>query len=393
MTLDERPYVPVVGDVSNEAVALVAIDDERFNVWRGLLGVLLVAVLITAIFTQRTTISGAFAQIGHLSGAALVALGALTVYERWSRADIVRRLLGEPVGLGRACTIHDVGSAVSKGIPLGGALGTAARWSITRDSGVGPRRFATMLMAYGLATTFATWSLPLVAILADLTQRPPGVTDLVLVGVILVVLIGSAAFWTVVLRSQRLETWAVGRMRRIVTRLAGRVSTLDGKDPAGCLGDIRSDLRDIARRPFGLLGRTLLAQACGALILYVALRSLGVGPELGLTEFFRVFFVVHLAGTFAPTPGGVGVVEAGATGALIAAGVEPTTALAGVLVYRLLTYVVPIVFGAVLYVVWRVRGVRSEPTRMVGHGASFDTAIPHLPCASHQGFRQRRHAG
>ena len=116
----------------------------------------------------------------------------------------------------------------------------------------------------------------------------------------------------------------------------------------------------MARRPIGLLARTTAAQACGAVILLVALRGLGVGDELGTVEFARVFFVVTLLSSFVPVPGGVGVVEAGLSGALVAAGVDPAVALAGVLVYRLLTYVVPIVVGAILYAVWRAE-VRRRP--------------------------------
>ena len=100
------------------------------------------------------------------------------------------------------------------------------------------------------------------------------------------------------------------------------------------------------------------------MILLVALRGLGVGDELGLVEFARVYFVVTLLSSFVPVPGGVGVVEAGLTGALVAAGVEPSTALAGVLIYRLLTYVVPIILGALLYAAWRFDVARRrDPVR------------------------------
>ena len=121
---------------------------------------------------------------------------------------------------------------------------------------------------------------------------------------------------------------------------------------------MRTSLRGVAGRPAGLLARTALAQSIGAVILFVALRGLGVNDELGLIEFARVYFVVTLLSSFVPVPGGVGVVEAGLTGALVAAGVEPSTALAGVLIYRLLTYVVPITLGAMLYVTWRLDVLR-----------------------------------
>ena len=320
---------------------------------RTVFGVVLAVALVVAVWSQRNTISAAIDEIGGLTPAAMVLLAALTVYERWSRADIVRRLLGRPVGIGTSVVIHDVGTAVSKGVPLGGALGTALRWSISREHGIRSTRFATMLIAYGIVTTFVSWLLPFAALLVDLTQRSPDATDVAILTVIAAVVLASAAFWLLVLRSERLESWATDRLRRMWTRVARRVPSIEVHDPAAGVGEVRRELHRIALRPWGLLARTVLAQLCGSLILLVALRSLGVGDELGTTEFFRVFYLAHLASTFAPTPGGVGVVEAGMTGALMAAGVDTTTALAGVLVYRFLTYVVPIVFGAVLYVAWR----------------------------------------
>lgn len=357
----------------------------------------LVGALTLAIWVQRSTIGGALDEIAGLSAVAIAGLVALTVYERWSRAHIVQRLLGPDLAIGRAVTIHDVGTAVSKGVPLGGALGTALRWSISRDSDVRPARFASMLIAYGIATSFVSWLLPLAALSIDLTQRSIQFADVVILGVIAAVLIGSTVFWTLVLRSDRLELWASTRMRGLFGRLARRLPSIGAHDPATGVSDVRLELRAIARRPWWLLSRTLLAQATGAVILFVSLRSLGVGGELGTTEFFRVFFLAHLAGTFAPTPGGVGVVEAGTTGALMAAGVDTTTALAGVLIYRFLTYVLPIAFGAALYVAWRmgrtrrVRSAEMVPATLAVHGPSFDTSLPDVPRLAHQGLRDGRH--
>jgi uncharacterized protein (TIRG00374 family) len=346
-----------------------------------------------AIWFQHDTIGAALGEVRTLSIVAVIALLVLTVYERWSRADIVHRLLGEPVGFRRALTIHDVGNAISKSMPLGGALGTAMRWTISRDTGVRPARFATMLIAYGVATTFVTWLLPLVALGVDLTTRPPTATDVAIAAVIAAVLMGSVAFWSVVLRSDRLESWASSWIRRMWDRLATRITAIEGIEPDTGVAEVRRELTSIAGRPLGLLIRTGLAQACGAVILFVALRALGVGSELETTEFFRVFFLAHLAGTFAPTPGGVGVVEAGTTGALVAAGVDMTTALAAVVIYRFTTYVMPMLVGAALYWVWRVRRAPTGSATLANHGASVDTALPHVPRAEDQGLREHRDAG
>lgn len=338
--------------------------------------VVLLAILSTVLWFQRELVSDAIAEMRTLSIVALALLLALAVYERLSRADIVRSLLGRQLSLGRAMTVHDVGTAISKGVPLGGAVGTAVRWSIVRESKVTSSRFATMLIAYGIATTFVSWLLPFIAVSVDITQRSARLTDLAILGGIAAVVVASAAFWMFVLNSERLEGWAARRIAAVWRRIAQRIPSLDQHDPAASVAEVRGELLTIARNPWSLLGRAMAAQACGAVILLVAIRSIGVGDELGATEFFRVFFLTHLLGTFAPTPGGVGVVEAGMTGALVAAGVDTTQALAAVLVYRFLTYVLPIVFGAILYVVWRAGRVRqpSLPSaKLAAHGPLLDT--------------------
>jgi uncharacterized membrane protein YbhN (UPF0104 family) len=317
-----------------------------------------------AIWFQRGTIGSALAEMRSMSIAVVGALILLGVVERVTRADILRRLLGATT-FAKALTIHDVGAAASKGVPLGGPLATGLRWSIARDADIATNRFASALVAYGVATTFVTWMLPFGVLLADLTQRPPTTTDLVMLTVCLVVLGGSTAFWLVVLNSERVTEWVVRSTRRVWTGVGRRVEAARAHDPAASFIEVRASLRVLGRRPVALLTRTAVAQACGAVILLVALRGVGVGSELSTLEFARVYFVVTLLSSFVPVPGGVGVVEAGLTGALVAAGVAAPVALAGVLVYRLLTYVAPIVVGSVLYVAWRVEARRRSVVRPV----------------------------
>jgi uncharacterized protein (TIRG00374 family) len=335
--------------------------ETRFGHLRGVLAAVVGALLLGAVWFQRGTIGDAVAEMRTLSFVVVVVLVVLGVLERASRADIVRRLLGT-TSFGRSLTIHDVGTAASKGIPLGGPLATGLRWSIARDASVPTTTFTSMLVAYGVATTFVTWLLPFGVLVIDITQRPPTSTDVAMLAVCAVVVVGSALFWTVVLRSERVTAWLVRLLHAVTDRATRRWPSLArhlaGHDLGAALLDVRASLRTVAGRPIGLLLRTALAQSVGAVILYFALRGLGVGDELGVVEFARVYFVVTLLSSFVPVPGGVGVVEAGLTGALVAAGVEPSTALAGVLIYRLLTYVVPIALGAVLYAAWRLDVVR-----------------------------------
>ncbi len=74
-----------------------------------------------------------------------------------------------------------------------------------------------------------------------------------------------------------------------------------------------------------------------------------VGLDISYVEAVVVFAVATLAGSVAPTPGGLGVLEAAMVTALIALGYENHLALAGVLLYRFFTYWLPIPFGFVSY--------------------------------------------
>lgn len=359
------------------------------DVVRVLIVALVGIVLAAAVWLQRGTIGDAIGEMRALSLGVVAALVGLGILERASRAGIVQRLLGT-TSFGRSLTIHDVGTAASKGVPLGGPLGTGLRWSIARDAAVPTTTFTSMLVAYGVATTFVTWLLPFGVLLADITQRPPTRTDLTMLAVCAVVVGGSAVFWTVILRSARVTNWLVAKLRNLTDRALARwpvaLGRLAGHDIGADLLDVRSSLRNVAGRPYMLLASTALAQSIGAVILLVALRGLGVGDELGVIEFARVYFVVTLLSSFVPVPGGVGVVEAGLTGALVAAGVDAPSALAGVLVFRLLTYVAPIVLGATLYVWWRLdvarRARRAPDMAPVVAAATPGTGQIPVPTAS-----------
>lgn len=339
---------------------------------RRLAVLVIVALLVGAIVVQRRTIVDAIGLLRGFSGSTLAILAMLGIIERVSRADVIRSLL-PGTSLGRAEVIGDVGSAVSKGVPAGGPLATLLRWQIARDSGATAGSFVHMLVASGVATAFVSWGYPLVATLADISQRDASLADLLIIAASAAVLIGSAAFWSFALFSPKAHRWTTERAEWVRSKFAGSAPGLASGDSVAFVAEVRGLLRATARRPFALLLRTTIAQGTGIIILWTALRGLGVGDELGVTEFARVFFVAHILGSFAPTPGGVGVIEAGLTGALVAAGVQTDVALAGVLVYRFITYVLPILVGTGLYLWWRQ--TRTPPVPTVVAVAGF-TAEP-----------------
>ena len=104
-----------------------------------------------------------------------------------------------------------------------------------------------------------------------------------------------------------------------------------------------------------LLGVSLLPLGY-AFALYFSVRAMGVGS----TTFVAVALVSLTAGavaTAAPTPGGVGVVEAVLLASLTGIGVPSGPALAAVLLYRVATFWLPILPGFLSFRVLTRRAV------------------------------------
>ena len=87
-----------------------------------------------------------------------------------------------------------------------------------------------------------------------------------------------------------------------------------------------------------------LAVTCLYLASFIfSCRAFGVGNSTPLLAF--LYLTSSTVGNAAPTPGGLGAVEALLTGALISVGTESGVAVAAVLTFRLLTFWLPIPFG------------------------------------------------
>ena len=111
-----------------------------------------------------------------------------------------------------------------------------------------------------------------------------------------------------------------------------------------------------------LSAATLVSHTTLYLVLLLTLRHVGISnAEVSWEEALAAFAFIRLLSAVPLTPGGLGVVELGLTAALTAAGGDDAQVVAAVLVYRALTFVLPIPFGAVAYFWWR-REKRTAPS-------------------------------
>jgi uncharacterized membrane protein YbhN (UPF0104 family) len=127
-------------------------------------------------------------------------------------------------------------------------------------------------------------------------------------------------------------------------------------------GRIRHYLGRLGRQALGYVflyrkrkGRFIAAMVCSCLltlshVMIFYMCALALRIDVSAAQAFVVFTVGILAATVTPTPGGVVGAEAGLTAGLVAYGVEPSVALAAALLYRFLTYWLPLIPGFVVLV-------------------------------------------
>jgi uncharacterized membrane protein YbhN (UPF0104 family) len=112
---------------------------------------------------------------------------------------------------------------------------------------------------------------------------------------------------------------------------------------ARALGDgVDDSLRMVRRADSGLVG-ALLWWGADIAVLWAAFNAFGAAPALAVVVM--AYFVGMLANTL-PLPGGIGGVDGGMIGAMIAFGVDPSLALVAVMAYRGFAFWLPILPGA-----------------------------------------------
>jgi uncharacterized protein (TIRG00374 family) len=156
---------------------------------------------------------------------------------------------------------------------------------------------------------------------ANLSHFVPKTTVLYLIGGVALGIVGVFTF--------------VPKLRRwLGTELRPRIKELGG------------ELAELAREPKRL---AIIVSGCAATTLGAALALwASVGAFGGGTTFVTVTVVTMIGGTLAsaaPTPGGVGAVEAALIGGLTAFGVPAAVAVPSVLLYRVLTCWLPVFVG------------------------------------------------
>jgi putative heme transporter len=269
------------------------------------------------------------------------------------------------LGFVRALVLTQASTALSLVVPAGAAVGIAGSYGILRRWGFAGRDIGRAVTIVSLWNQFANLSYPIIAVFL-LTAFGGDSALLATAAFVGVGILGVAvAALAAVLASDRTAT----EIGDLVARLANRVRRRFGHEAVlwggASFERFRRDSLDLLRRRWHVL---TLATYGGSLtiflVLLVSLRAMGVpGSEVSVVEAFAAWALARLLGSIPITPGGIGFVELGVTGALLGFGGSNAGVVAAVLVYRFLTVVPTVVLGALAATTIRRRSPGIEAAR------------------------------
>jgi uncharacterized protein (TIRG00374 family) len=257
-----------------------------------------------------------------------------------------------------ALVMSQASTAAASVLPGGDAVGMGLSYSMLRRWGFTAEQVTVATAATAVWNAFANvvFAVAAVGLLAASGETHPLLTTTAVIGSSIVAV--SIALFAVALNDDGNARLIGGFAERLWNRIARwlRRSPASGWDE-WLVGFRREAVGLLRRRWLALTGATLLGHLTVFVVLLVALRAVGVpSADVSFAEAFAAWALIRIITTIPVTPGGLGVVELGLTGALVSFGGQDAAAVAAVLLYRVLTYVPPIALGGVCLIVWRRLG-------------------------------------
>ena len=329
----------------------------------------LLVLLFAAIIPKVAEFDSVWESLAELKPRAILLMLVLAFAIRFLLAQAYT-VLTPGLSFRRSLVAREASSAVSNIIP--GPSGTASQFVILRSWSVSVEEFTRATLAVSVSTDVLIFAGPGVAFLIwTLAGQPasPGGDHAwafglaaIVVAVVAVVLVAAVA------RSERLAA-LVGRVGQTCVNPLRR---LFGKDPVSTWPErsvaVRADTISVLRdHGAGLLGCIVGGYLINGVLLVICIWACGVtGEQMPFTLGMLLYTVGRIFTVVAITPGGVGVVEIAYSAVYLSVLGDSAhdAVVAGVLLYRALTYLLPIVTGAVAYLAWRL--MRRHERRAAG---------------------------
>ena len=321
---------------------------------QALVSLILLGFIFWFVFRQFADFSSVLGVLKTLTWTEALILAAIAV---WNLATywIVVVVATPGLTIPQAAVLTQTTTAVANTVPAGGAISVGLTYTIMSSWGFSKSRTTLSVVVTGIWNNFLKLGLPIVALAIVLMQGQSGGGRLIAAILGLAGLVGAIVMFALILRSEEFAR----RTGLVLQGWASRVMRLFRRGPAEgwdiALVTWRHRVIGLVRhRWLWLTLSVVVSHVSLYLVLLICLRAMGVSAsDAGWAQVLLVFAFARLVTAIPLTPGGVGVVELALIAGLTSAGGEAANVVAGVLLYRLLTYVLPIVVGAGTYVFWR----------------------------------------
>jgi uncharacterized membrane protein YbhN (UPF0104 family) len=264
------------------------------------------------------------------------------------------------LGVQRALMLNFAGSCVSSIVPFGGVAGTGVNLAMVRRWNHSTQSFVQFVAVTHILNLAAKLALPAIAIAALLgTGAVPTALMLLagtaaLAGLVVVLMIAALVLLTDAGASIVARALAPG------LRLVGRVwPALAAHDLHQSLDDLRRSAAVLLRSSWARLAAGMTAYSVLQFVLFLLCLRM-VGSAAPLAVLFAGFAVERVMTLVVITPGGVGLAETATAFALVALHADPVVSAAGVVIYRMFTYLFEIPVGAAWLAAWTALRMRSN---------------------------------
>jgi putative heme transporter len=327
-------------------------------------------VLVVAIFyflRRKIDPAQVWDAITAMTWLELATLGLLAIWNLCTYA-FVWMAVTPGLGFWRAMVMTQATTAVANAVPGGSAIGIGMTYSMLGSWGYSRSRSTTAVLVSGVWNSFIKLGLPVLALALVLLQGGAGGGRVAAALLGIAGLVGAIVVFALMLRSQE----QARRFGVLAGRVASRVLRLVRRPPVAgwelATMKFRSRTLDLVEhRWVPITVWSLVSHLSLYLVLLVALRDVGVSQdEVGWAEVLAAFAFARLTTAIPLTPGGVGFVEAVLITTLSAAGGDRDQVVAAVLVYRALTWALPILVGVACYLWWRRSSIRPAPVTAGG---------------------------
>jgi uncharacterized protein (TIRG00374 family) len=260
------------------------------------------------------------------------------------------------LGYRQAFVMTQASTALSIVSPAGAAVGMAGSYSMLRSWGFGGGAVGLAVAVTGIWNQLANFAFPIVglALLTSIDEDHPALRTAALAGVVaFVVVVGGFAL---ALSSER-QAYRVGGLAARLVRGTYRFLRMrrEVRWDGASLAAFRARALDLLRRRWHIITVATLAGHLTVFVVLIAcLHAVGItSDEVSWIEAFAAWSLVRILGALPLTPGGLGFVELGLTGALVAFGAPNADAVAATLLYRALTVFPTLALGMLGAATWR----------------------------------------